>query len=167
MKYNEKKAKYEYVGVTKQAASKSSGDEANSKLRRRPVANPAAQIVTSVQPEEERDTPSLFHNLENIGTKVWKSLGFQSNAQPTNLPPGLNSAGRNLCFLNSVLQCVARAPNLADDLADELKSCSSQDRHRLALLDAIAETLQQVNVMPSENTTPTVDTTELCRAGMI
>ena len=166
LKYNEKKATYEYVGPVKPAKSKGAGDN-GSVLRRRPMHGPSAasDIVTSVTPDDDMKTPSMLDNLENIGSKVWSAIGFQKRNATAQLPPGLSGTGRNLCFLNSVLQCIARSPNLADELAEELKGCGCQDRNRLKLLDAIAETLQQIDVLPNENTTPVVNTTDLCRAG--
>lgn len=168
LKYNEKTAAYEYVGPVKPASkTKGSGDN-GSALRRRPMHSTAAAetIVTSVQPDEDMTTPSMLDNLESIGSKVWSAIGFQKrDSTLVKLPPGLSGTGNNLCFLNCVLQCLARAPNLADELAEELKSCSCRDRHRLTLLDAVAETLQQIDVLPNENTTPVVDTTALCKAG--
>ena len=139
----------------------------NSILRHRTEGH-HSNVVTSVVPPVE-ETPSLIDNLETfgtkVGTKVWSVLGLTKPANE--LPPGLSSYGRNLCFLNSVLQCIARAPNLADELAEEVKSCRLQDQCRLALLDAVTEVLQQINVMSSEPTVSVVDTRALCLAGRV
>lgn len=172
LKYNEKKAKYELVAQSqhgKQSARRPNavGATNHSTVRHR-AATKASSIVTSVVPDSDSAAPSILDNLETFGSKVWSVLRLPGiGASRIDIPPGLRSVGRNMCFLNSVLQCLARAPNLADDLAEEVKSCRSRDACRLALLDAATELLQQLNVMPSENSTPIVDTRSFCDAGML
>ncbi|XP_067952190.1 uncharacterized protein [Watersipora subatra] len=158
--YNEKKATYELIKPVRYASRSSTS------ARYRGAAN---SLVTQVDVSETdtAKTPSLLDNLEGFGSKVWSYLGLAAIYTKNDLPPGLSSSGSNLCFLNSVLQCIARAPNLADELAEEVKSCRSQDVRRLAFLDAVTEVLQQINVINRESGISLVDTQALCQAGAL
>ena len=170
LKYNEKKAKYEYVVPAHQQSATTAPPGARvlqPNVRYRAVRK-ASNIVTSAEPDMDTSSPTILGNLENFGSKVWSVLGLPNSADSgSELPPGLSSYGRNLCFLNSVLQCIARAPNLADELAEQVKSCRAQDPCRLALLDAVSEVLQQINVMHNEKSGSIVNTSTLCQAGML
>lgn len=172
LKYNEKKSMYELVN-NKQSRPTKTADKSNASPRQRRgsgVVASTSDLVTSVTPPDaDLHTPSVLDNLETFGSKVWSVLGLPATSTSSvkrRLPPGLSVSGRNTCFLNSVLQCLARAPNLADELAEEVKSCHSEDPEKLLLLDAVSETLQQINVIPGENVNSVVDTTSLCRAGI-
>lgn len=172
LKYNEKKAKYELVVTLPSSGSKqpdarsdiSGSTRPNLRQRSTPCT---PNQVASVLPDSQHHTSGILDHLEAFGTKVWSAIGFtNTNSTGPELPPGLNSISQKTCFVNSVLQCLSHVPNLADDLAEEMKSCRSQDARRLALLDAVTELLQQLNEIPSQSSTRVVKTNALCAAGI-
>lgn len=64
-------------------------------------------------------------------------------------PPGLQNNGQNLCFINSVLQCLAYSPTLLDSLIHDSKQDlpANLDGER-ALLGATIDTLRGLNTDP-------------------
>ena len=69
----------------------------------------------------------------SLKKKFMNAFGFTPNS---NLPMGIKNDGQNLCFMNSVLQCVARTPNFVDDLIKEAavnSDCSVADSHFLEI----------------------------------
>ncbi|KAF6020220.1 hypothetical protein EB796_021461 [Bugula neritina] len=159
LRYNEQKAMYELIRPSPVDSKQ------GAVLRQRTPSQPS-DVVSSEELPKLRNTSSVVNNLETFGSRMLSMFGlpYAGTVRP-NLPPGLGGSGDNLCFMNSVLQCIARGPNLADELAEEVKSCSLQDKNKLSLLDAVAETLQQINEMPSANTIPVINTKSLCLAG--
>jgi len=160
LRYNEQKAMYELIRPSPVDSKQ------GAVLRQRTPSQPS-DVVSSEELPKLRNTSSVVNNLETFGSRMLSMFGlpYAGTVRP-NLPPGLGGSGDNLCFMNSVLQCIARGPNLADELAEEVKSCSLQDKNKLSLLDAVAETLQQINEMPSANTIPVINTKSLCLAGI-
>lgn len=107
-------------------------------LRRKPLRQLDSQIFS----------PSL--GLASTGAsalknKVMNVFGF---GLPPRKPPGLRNKGQNLCFINSVLQCLARSPYLAQcltvDAAKELECTVAES----LLLSTLSELLDLLTAEP-------------------
>ena len=66
-------------------------------------------------------------------------------------PPGLPNHGRNLCFLNTVLQCLARCPGIVDDLQAIIAEKDETNEHS-SHLEVLSESIELL----SRLTSPTV-----------
>lgn len=162
-------------------------------LRRRPIreqqlqqqrAEQSATAAAGRAPAAASDSASVRLHRSSAwgwGTRVLSALGIgrAASAAPgggdgggsgAGMPPGLRNPGSSLCFVNATLQCLARSPNLADDLAEESKGAVASDAHpsELALLDLCAELMQKTGVHPAENDCPVLDyAQELREAGSL
>ena len=84
----------------------------------------------------------------SIKSKFMNVIGFGST---TLKPVGLVNNGQNMCFINSILQCLARGPFLVEcltaDAAKELE-CSVAESE---LLSSLAEVLDILTIDPSSS----------------
>lgn len=163
LRYNEEKAMYELRVPTEHPRKRTKPSGTN--LRRRSLH--PRDIVTSASADgDSSHVTSVVGSLENFGNKVRNLFGLSRVESDGNVPPGLANSGRNLCFLNSVMQCVSRSPSLADELPEDIKCCRSKDRAQLQLLDAVALVAQQINVLPKDWQPRIIDSGDLIDAGL-
>lgn len=91
---------------------------------------------------------SLATNPDNsFRSKIMSKFGFGSAGLA---PLGLRNEGQNLCFINAVVQCLARTPGLLSELENEA-SCKDWDcsMAESLLLSTLSELIQGCNVRPS------------------
>lgn len=121
-----------------------------SEMIRRPIhSTPAATNSTS-------DTADASTISSRLKARVMSALGMQPST--TTLPCGLANDRQNLCFMNSVLQCLLRSPGLVDALPPEVTTAT----HENSLLHSVVELMHALNV--GSDTTSNIDTTALRRA---
>lgn len=114
-----------------------------SQLTRKPLRRRVAF------PETNPNYSSDFgHSLKN---KFMSTFGF-SVAQ--NGPPGLRNEGQNLCFMNSILQCLARTPKLTTQLSAEISKEAECSVAESVLLNTLVEILNSCLV---DNATTSLD----------
>lgn len=123
-------------------------------LRRKPLRNLDTQIFS----------PSLglaSSGASAIKNKFMNVLGF---GLPLRKPPGLRNKGQNLCFINSVLQCLARSPYLAQcltvDAAKELECTVAES----LLLSTLSELLDLLTAEPETLDSSVLDPTAFRQA---
>ncbi|XP_013412846.1 ubiquitin carboxyl-terminal hydrolase 7 [Lingula anatina] len=84
-------------------------------------------------------------------------------------PPGLRNDSKSICFMNAVLQCLARSPKLPESLGN-ISQDDIERRKRKAslaettLLESIKELLHELNVQPDGNSRECPDITRLREA---
>ena len=83
----------------------------------------------------------------SIKTRVMSALGMKTQST---LPAGLRNNGENICFVNSVLQCLAHCPGLTNGLGmnEESPECTPA---QVALVTAVTELLQTLSTAPSNS----------------
>lgn len=103
---------------------------AHNVLRRRPlrpnaVRSPLASpnlTLSQTRPYVKKDSP--------FRERLLSVFGLSSKS-----PPGLENNGQNLCFMNCILQCLARTPFLVSSLSavdvDQMAGCSREERQFL------------------------------------
>ena len=69
-------------------------------------------------------------------------------------PPGLRNEGQNLCFMNSILQCLARTPKLCANLSTETNREAECSVAESVLLNTLVEILNNCLV---DNSTSSLD----------
>jgi hypothetical protein len=142
--------------VSNPAVEKSSGESTAGRwfggdLRRKPLRQFESRVLS----------PSLglaSSGASSIKNRFMNALGFGEPVKRK--PPGLRNRGQNQCFMNAVLQCLARSPYLAQflavDAAKELESTVSESlflstlSELLDLLTAEPETLDTNVLDPSQ-----------------
>ena len=123
-----------------------------SELIRRPIHStlPATNSTNNTG-----DASTMSSRLK---ARVMSALGMQSTSS---LPRGLANDRQNLCFMNSVLQCLLRSPGLVNALPPEGTSAMPEK----SLLRSVVELMHMLNV--GLDTTSNVDTTALRRAASV
>ena len=99
-------------------------------------------------------TPTSFRS------KVMTVLGLNPYS---NVPPGLKNQGQNLCFMNSVFQCLAHTPGLQTCLSQHKRNPSATPPEE-ALVLRVLETLQNLDVAPGTSDITVVDSEKLRQA---
>ncbi len=90
-------------------------------------------------------------------SKVMTVLGLN----PYNsVPPGLRNEGQNLCFMNSVLQCLAHTPGLHACLAQHKRNPAVTPPEETLVL-RLSDVLKQLDVAPGTSELTVVDTGKL------
>lgn len=102
----------------------------------------------SLHPDTSNRNISKSPSASRMISKVMSSVGYS----PSNLQPiGLVNYGQNVCFINSVVQCLARGPYLVENLtaiaAKELECTVSEYQ----LLSSLTEILDHLTVPPDES----------------
>ena len=69
----------------------------------------------------------------------------------SNRPAGLKNEGQNLCFMNSVVQCLSRSPCLVKDLSREMKNDIDCSVAESVLLSSLAELLTLCSDKPGKH----------------
>ena len=96
-----------------------------------------------------------------IKNRFMTALGFRG---PVKKPPGLRNKGQNQCFMNSVLQCLARSPYLAQclvvDAAKELEGTVSES----LFLSTLSELLDLLTAEPETLDSNVLDPTAFRQA---
>ena len=126
------------------------------RLTRRPLRQETTS--THISKPESVGIPSVPATTTSSGSsiksKFMTAFGLNSD---TNLPPGLKNNGMNLCFVNAILQSLARTPHLVSYLmVDALKDlrCGVAEN---VLLSTLAEVLHQCSLPPEQNTIGVLD----------
>ncbi|XP_060078468.1 uncharacterized protein LOC132557958 [Ylistrum balloti] len=88
------------------------------------------------------------YNSESTSLKnrFISAFGFSSTPEK---PPGLRNEGQNLCFMNSIIQCLARTPNLTQSLSIESSKESECTMEESLLLTSIVEIIENCKVKGS------------------
>lgn len=137
-------------------SDKSAGDPVAVKwfggdLRRKPLRQ--VDSYFSISPSVVLASSSA--TALKIKNKVMNAIGLGAvcksplmHGVAAKLPPGLRNKGQNMCFINAVLQCLARSPYLAQylavDAAKELECMASETN----LLSSLSELLDLLTAEP-------------------
>lgn len=109
-----------------------------NELKRRPLR--------TYQQQSEFPQTTFGATKDNIKNKFMSVLGYTSS---TEKPVGLRNDGRNLCFMNCVIQCLAHTPELAEKVVNESKSELNCSVAESAMLSTLAELISQCGKVPS------------------
>ena len=122
-----------------------------SELVRRPIhVTPVNANATASESVDK------FSRLKSC---VMSALGMQRST--TTQPRGLVNDRQNLCFMNSVLQCLLRSPGLVGTLHQDAGTSARET----SLLRCIVELMQKLNV--NVDSSSNVDTAALRRAASV
>ncbi|XP_041349514.1 uncharacterized protein LOC121368834 [Gigantopelta aegis] len=134
------------------------------RLTRRPLRQENTTAITHIsKPQSLLPSASVAASSKpSIKTKFMTAFGMNA---PTNLPPGLRNNGMNLCFMNAVLQSLARTPHLVsclmvDSRRDELQCGVAES----VLLSTLAEVLHQCSLPPGQSSVGVLDPTSFRQA---
>ncbi len=96
----------------------------------------------------------------SIRSRVMSALGMNPYSDT---PPGLNNSGQNVCFLNSILQCLSHSPGLLQCLTldSEQLRCSNPEA---ALVTSLAEMVQALTAKPGTSEVSVLDPIPVRRA---
>ena len=107
-----------------------------------------------------QQSPVASQQPETFKTRIMTALGMNPYS-PT--PPGLRNNDENICFLNSVLQCLAHSPCLALGLGQEQERPESSVA-QVALVREVTHLLQGLAVMPGMSQISVADPDPVRRA---
>ena len=114
---------------------------ASNDLKRRPLrANSSFKPVP---------IPSCQGTGQSLRSKVASAFGFGSGW--SSKPAGLKNEGQNLCFMNSVVQCLARSPCLVGELSREMKEDIDCSVAESVLLSSFVELLTTCTDKPGRH----------------
>ena len=120
-----------------------------SQLTRRPLHSHLAS------PQKSR---SSAHDItRRIKTSFLSAFGY---TLPKNPLLGLENSGQNLCFLNSVLQCLTHSPSLVDSLAYDVRLAKDSGTP-LTFIETLSELMGQLIVTAGEEKFSALDTEAL------
>ena len=83
---------------------------------------------------------NLSEQTQNIRNKFMSAFGYRSARSK---PSGIRNEGQNLCFINSILQCLAHTPTLAQVLSGARKEEMDCSVAESQLLDTLSDLLNQ------------------------
>ncbi|XP_033745226.1 uncharacterized protein LOC117330824 [Pecten maximus] len=86
---------------------------------------------------------SCVSESSSLKNRFISAFGFSSTPEK---PPGLRNEGQNLCFMNSIIQCLARTPNLTQLLSIESSKESECTMEESLLLTSIVEIIENCKV---------------------
>lgn len=116
--------------------------------------------VSGEQPMESLEA-HLGGKISSAQTLKSKMFSFLGRNQRSARPPGMHNNGRNICFVNAVLQCLIHTPGLAraiDEAALQVKSLTNLQYQLVgSLLILIQESQKQEATV--------LDTFDFCQAG--
>lgn len=110
-------------------------------LRRRPLRTNSSFKPVSL--------PSYPGASQSLTSKFASALGFGGSW--TSKPAGLKNEGQNLCFMNSVVQCLSRSPCLVKDLSREMKEDIDCSVAESVLLSSFVELLTVCSDKPGKH----------------
>ena len=115
-----------------------------AELTRKPL--PGRSYLAS-PPNQRVPPPTTFRS------KVMSVLGLNPYSDK---PPGLKNSGQNVCFLNSVLQCLSHSPGLLQCLTfdSERLRCSNNEA---ALVTSLTELVQELTSKPGTSEVSVLD----------
>lgn len=91
-----------------------------------------------------RGVPESFVSEgSSLKNRFISAFGFSSTPDK---PPGLRNEGQNLCFMNSIIQCLARTPKLTQLLSLESSKESECSMEEALLLSSIVEIIENCKV---------------------
>lgn len=97
---------------------------------------------------------SVSTSAINLKSKFMSVLGFPAQ---TNIPIGLKNGGRNVCFMNSVFQCLARTPKLVPQLMCDMNKDMECSVSESVLLNTFVEVLQHCNAKSGTGNVSSLD----------
>lgn len=97
-------------------------------LRRRPLHTSMSSPISS----------TYSSATSSLKTKFMTTF-FPSREK---VPPGIRNEGQNLCFMNSILQCISRSPHLLEELSKEMCKDSECSVVESTLVSSLLEILQ-------------------------
>ena len=116
-------------------------------LGRKPLAGYQARVQAGLVPASPSTGSSWKSRVMSVlGMNPYKSM-----------PAGLVNGGQNLCFMNSVLQCVARSPKLQDGLINaqsDLHACTQQE---VNFITSLTEVMHHLSACPGTSEISKVD----------
>ena len=111
-------------------------------LRRRPLRS-----SSSLKPVPVPSFPAT--GGQSLRSKFASAFGFGGSW--SSKPAGLKNEGQNLCFMNSVVQCLARSPNLVSELSREMKDDIDCSVAESVLVSSFVELLTMCSDKPGKH----------------
>lgn len=132
----------------------------NTSLPTKAIPSISASSVSQSPTARKQPRQTSDHNL-SFKSKVLSVFGINPYVK---VPPGLKNEGQNLCFMNCVLQCLARTPHLLDRLATEAYEEASCSVAESAFTSALTELLRYCNTSPGTSDIAALDPVALQQA---
>ncbi|KAK0052374.1 ubiquitin carboxyl-terminal hydrolase 7 [Biomphalaria pfeifferi] len=99
--------------------------------------------------------------VSSIKSKLMNIMRFGNTAP---MPVGLTNNGQNMCFINSVIQCLARSPFLVDYLTADAAKESECTVAESELLSTLAELLDILTIDPPSSEHKVFSAVKFCKA---
>ncbi|XP_033098707.1 uncharacterized protein LOC117102536 [Anneissia japonica] len=136
--------------------SPSSIDHCISPIRNR-IESPTNFTPNSIA---QTSTPRSDQTL-SVKSKLKSWVGINPYV---NLPPGLPNRGNNMCFVNSVVQCLAHTSHLVKSLITEAEADFHTHTIETHFLKSFSDILEKCAVMPGSSDKSVVDNVPFCNA---
>ena len=127
----------------------------SSELVRRPLRTYAGSPTNKTNPTNQNSQAKSF--TSRVKSSVMTALGWEAHRSAL---PGLKNQGQNLCFINSVLQCLSHSPAVAESLSYDCRRLHDFKRD-LPLLRQLSEVLEKLAVSTNQEGYEAQDTKEL------